>query len=129
MVLVGFFLFWLVAEQLFPDGSLKTKARTVKTRSDERLMAIVLAEQAVRIGGLTNLNQQFVLKSLFAGNQNQIWLSTNAAGEVVDTWQTPYQIELVGPTNFVFRSAGQNKKFGDKDDIVFNSVSNSFVKP
>ena len=41
----------------------------------------------------------------------------------------PYQIQIVAQTNFVIRSAGPNKKFGDADDIVFNSVSNDFVKP
>jgi hypothetical protein len=41
----------------------------------------------------------------------------------------PFQIEITPPTNFVVRSAGPDKKFGDADDIIFNSVSNGFVKP
>ena len=81
------------------------------------------------MGGLTNLNQQFILDSLSAMNQNQFWIKTNASGEMIDIWQTPYRIELVGRTNFVISSAGKNRKFGDKDDIVFNSASNDFVKP
>ena len=101
----------------------------LKTRSDERLVSFVLGERASEVGGLTNIHSIFILDSLFATKQNQIWLSTNVAGELVDIWQTPYQIELVGRTNFVVRSAGKDKKFGTKDDIVFNSVSNDFVKP
>jgi hypothetical protein len=49
--------------------------------------------------------------------------------EMVDPWGTPYQIDFFQQTNFVIRSAGKNRKFGDTDDIVFNSVSNNFVKP
>ena len=50
-------------------------------------------------------------------------------GELLDLWGTPYEIGIVGQTNLVIRSAGPNKKFGDADDIIFNSVSNNFVKP
>jgi hypothetical protein len=53
----------------------------------------------------------------------------NSHGELLDIWQTPYQIEVLAQTNFIVRSAGPNKKFGDADDIIFNSVSNDFVKP
>jgi hypothetical protein len=49
--------------------------------------------------------------------------------EMVDSWETPYQIEFFQQTNFVIRSAGKDKIFGDADDIIFNSVSNDFVKP
>ena len=129
MVLIGFFLVWLIANQLFPAGNLRTKAMIIKTRSDERLMAALLTEQAIRIGGLTNINQQFVSESFFAGNQKQLWLNTNSAGEVVDVWRTPYQIRFIGPTNFIIRSASRSRNFGDADDIVFNSASNNFVKP
>jgi hypothetical protein len=47
----------------------------------------------------------------------------------VISWQTPYRFELLGPTNFIIHSAGLNQKFGDADDIIFNSASNDFVKP
>jgi hypothetical protein len=41
----------------------------------------------------------------------------------------PFQIQVIGTTNFIFHSAGVDKKFGDTDDIIFNSLSNTFVKP
>jgi len=50
-------------------------------------------------------------------------------GEWLDWWRTPYQIKIVATTNFIIQSAGSNKIFGDADDIIFNSVSNDFVKP
>jgi hypothetical protein len=49
--------------------------------------------------------------------------------EMVDSWETPYQIQFFQQTNFIIRSAGKDKIFGDADDIVFNIVSNNFVKP
>jgi hypothetical protein len=128
-LLLTVFLLWFVAELLLPANNGRTKAMIIRTRSDERLMSSLLAEQAVKTGGLTNLNRLFVLNSLFATNQNHFWFDTNTSGDLVDIWQTPYQIELVGQTNFIIRSAGKNHKFGDKDDIIFNSVSNDFVMP
>jgi hypothetical protein len=54
---------------------------------------------------------------------------TNENGELLDVWQTPYQIEIISQTNFIVHSAGRDQKFGDADDIIFNSASNNFVKP
>ena len=128
LVIVFAFLGWLISGGVATEKD-KAKARMIKTRSDERWMSALLGEQAVKTGGLTNLDRLFVLNSLFATNQNHFWFDTNTCGEVVDIWQTPYQIELAGRTNFIIRSAGKDRKFGDEDDIVFNSVSNDFVKP
>jgi hypothetical protein len=127
--LLGCFLLCFIAGLLLPANPPRAKAMILKTRSDERLMSLLLGERASEAGGLTNINNEFVLNSLFATNQSQFWLNTNATGEVIDIWQTPYRIELVGRTNFVVRSAGKDKIFGDADDIIFNSVSNDFVKP
>ena len=92
-------------------------------------MSVLLGEQADRIGGLTNLNRKFVFDSLFVSTTNYYPFTTNAGGEVIDIWQTPYQIELVGRTNFIVSSAGIDKIFSNADDIIFNSVSNDFMKP
>ena len=48
---------------------------------------------------------------------------------MVDPWKTPYKIEFFQQTNFIICSAGKDKIFDDADDIIFNSVSNDFVKP
>jgi hypothetical protein len=47
---------------------------------------------------------------------------TNSIGEMVDYWNVPHQIQIVGRTNFVIRSGGPNKKFGDQDDIIYDSA-------
>ena len=54
---------------------------------------------------------------------------TNSAGELIDPWKLPYRIEPAGTTNFVMRSAGPDGKFGNQDDVVFDSVRNAVVKP
>ena len=128
-LLVIFVLLPWLAGMLLPAGSYRTKAMLIKTRSDERAMAFLLEERAGKMGAVANINNQFILDSLFATNQYQAWFTTNAAGEVLDIWHTPFQIELVGRTNFAVRSAGKDKIFGDADDIIFNSASNNFVKP
>ena len=54
---------------------------------------------------------------------------TNVQGELLDIWKTPLRFEPLGTTNLIIRSAGSNHQFGDKNDLVFNCVSNSLVKP
>jgi len=54
---------------------------------------------------------------------------TNALDGLPDCWGMALRMEMVGETNFIIRSAGPNRKFGDKDDIVFSSAANNFVKP
>ena len=49
--------------------------------------------------------------------------------EMIDPWGMPYQIEFLQHTNFIIRSAGKDKIFSDADGIIFNSISNDFVKP
>jgi len=122
---------WLIISSGVPTEKEKIKAKIIQTLSDERLMVSLLVERAGKIGGLTNINNEFILNSFITTNQHQFSFAnrTNASGEVIDIWQTPFQIKLVELTNFVVRSSGPNKKFGDADDIIFNSVSNDFVKP
>jgi hypothetical protein len=73
--------------------------------------------------------------SVLAGNNPQkiVFLNfrrtSEHPNEMTDPWGTPYQIQFLQQTNFVIRSAGKDKIFGDADDIIFNSASNDFVKP
>ncbi|HKI69791.1 MAG TPA: hypothetical protein VKA67_09390 [Verrucomicrobiae bacterium] len=41
---------------------------------------------------------------------------TNTIGELVDPWGTPFSFSI--ETNMILRSAGPNRIFGDKDDVV-----------
>lgn len=130
-VLVIFAIYGYLILAGAPGGKVNTKAKITQTRFEERVMAEKLTERAVKIGGITNLANGFILSSLRTTNRNPLTMAgrTNASSQVIDTWQTPFQINLVGSTNFMIRSAGPNLKFGDADDIIFNSASNGFVKP
>ena len=76
-----------------------------------------------------------VFKKLFGDNSKKIEFLrpqntfTNQAGEFLDPWGTPFAINFLSTNSFVISSAGKDKIFGTKDDIIFNSVSNDFVKP
>ena len=76
-----------------------------------------------------------ILKKLLGDNPQKIKflrpenMSLNQAGEFLDPWGTPYVISFSSTNSFVISSAGKDKIFGDTDDIIFNSVSNGFVKP
>ena len=129
-VMVFAFLGWLISGGVATEKD-KAKAKFYLTLSEERTMASLLGERAIKIGGLTNINNEFVLNSFITTNKHQFSFATrtNASGEAVEIWQTPFQIKFAGQTNFIISSAGPNQKFGDADDIIFNSVSNNFVKP
>jgi hypothetical protein len=110
---------------------IRTKARIVATRGEERWMANLLVERALQTGGLTNIDREFVLNSLTTTNPQGFRFTprTNLLGETIDFWKTPYRIQLAGQTNFIIHSAGRDRKFGNEDDIIFDSTSNIFVKP
>jgi hypothetical protein len=128
--LLGCFLFALILPLILPDRNSGMRARIVNTKYDEKQIASALNQQATETVGLTNIDNGIVFQSVF----NVLRLNygserTNSQGEILDIWKMPFQIEITPPTNFVVRSAGPDKKFGDPDDIVFNSASNDFVKP
>lgn len=43
----------------------------------------------------------------------------NPAGELLDPWKTPYLIKIGADGDVRIRSAGEDKVFGTKDDMVF----------
>ena len=56
-------------------------------------------------------------------------LKFNSQEECLDPWGTPLAINFSSTNSFVISSAGQDKIWSTKDDIIFNSVSNDFVRP
>ena len=123
LIVAGFFL--LVSSNIARTNHIKK----VGTQLYEQHMAILLQEAAQDAGGLTNINDAFIYRACTATNKGAllIIIRTNDSGELLDFWQMPFQITLVGATNFTIRSAGPDKRFGDRDDIVFNTVSNLFI--
>jgi hypothetical protein len=120
------FLCWLVYSGV-PTAKEKTKAKVLETRVEERSMGELLEGKIPEVGGLTNIPTEFILNPFHPSDP--FANRTNTFGETIDSWQTPFQIKFSEQTNFIICSAGPNKIFGDADDIIFNSVSNDFVKP
>jgi hypothetical protein len=113
---------------VWPESKADKRARIIITRVWEKQIATFFRQHLVETGSLANFNNHSVFSSAFGTNNfKPQW--TNSQGEIVDYWKKPFQIEIATQTNFIIRSAGPNQKFGDADDIVFNSVSNDFVKP
>lgn len=98
------------------------------TRVWERQIADFLRLRAAETGELANFDNLPILQSVFSNNAAPPPYA-NSQRELADYWKTPFQIRIVAPTNFIIRAAGPNKRFGDADDIVFDSISNDFVKP
>ena len=129
-VLLGLILILIILSVIFPGHPSKTKARIVYTRWEEKNVATSFKQDAAETVRLTNINNSFIFQSLFSTNDNFYSFNrTNEQGSLLDLWRTPYQIKILAQTNFIISSAGPNKVFGDADDIIFNSVSNDFVKP
>jgi hypothetical protein len=122
---------WLVVSGV-PTEREKAKAKVLETLVEERSMGELLKEKASKVGGLTNIPNEFILNPFLVTNKYSgisFATRTNALGELIDFWQTPFQIKFAEQTNFIIRSAGPNRIFGDADDIIFNSASNDIVMP
>jgi hypothetical protein len=76
-----------------------------------------------KFGSYPTGNYDQVLKKLFTDDPKGVEFFR------ADPWGTPFVIKFPSTNSFVISSAGKDKIFGDADDIIFNSVSNGFVKP
>lgn len=127
-VLVGCFLLSLAAITFLPEPSAIKKARVTTTRAWEKDIAACLKQHAEKHGGLTNIDTRSIVQEVFGANGAQSE-RFNSKGEILDYWKMPFQIEILAQTNITIRSAGPNRQFDDKDDIVFDSTKNDFLKP
>jgi hypothetical protein len=136
-------IFWLVPLAIIVlFFAMLLPAHTGLPRNKNALCRVVLMRLQAEIG---NYKYEFgsyptgdgaqVLKKLFGDNPKKIEFlspqnrSINQAGELLDPWGTPFIINFPSTNSFVISSAGPNKQNGDADDIIFNTVSNGFVKP
>lgn len=126
--LIGCFLISVGAAVGLPESKAAKKAKVTITRDWAKQIADFLRRRAAESRELTGFDGQPVLQSAFIDSSAKP-SCVNSRGEVVDYWKTPFQIRIVAQTNFIIRAAGPNRKFGDDDDIVFDSVSDGFAKP
>jgi len=130
---------FLLAALLLPTGGSRKIAKNIKARLDEDAAATALKAYLTTYGNLPVGDAESVERilsgeDLSGKNPQKIRFlnfkrSDEHPNEMVDPWGILYEIKFEVQTNFVIRSAGQDGKFGSKDDIIFNSISNDFVTP
>ena len=54
---------------------------------------------------------------------------TNALGQCIDGWGTPFEFTAVSTNALFIRSAGPNRVFGDVDDVMYPSSTNNLPIP
>jgi hypothetical protein len=125
---------WLVSLLLPVSGGPISAFKTITRLDLERMGAAIgqdplsgHADAPIRIDAtnvLSTSHHRFTMDSARLGADQ-----TNTNGDLLDAWGTPYRVSVTVQTNFIFRSAGKNGKFGDQDDIIFDSLKKEFVKP
>jgi hypothetical protein len=130
IVIVGSALLWLCLYVfVFPHLAGGGPAKVPLTRSDEKQLFLSIENYKQTFGNYPTGENASIVKAL-AGNYPHLTFNpTNENGEFVDPWKIPYKFVFDGTNSFTILSAGIDQKFGDADDIIFNSVSNGFVKP
>jgi len=117
----------------FLSGSSHSPVTT--TRNEEAQLANAIAQYAVVFHNFPANNNAGLTKNLTGDNPQQLALinlaesSTNKDGQMVDIWGTPYKFTFNSTNSFIITSAGANRTFGDVDDIVFNSATNTLPPP
>jgi len=111
----------------------RTKADT--TRLEEAELAKAIDRYATVFQQFPADNNAALTRNLTGDNPQQLMLlnlvetSTNKDGQLVDIWSTPYKFAFNSTNRFTITSAGDNRMFGDPDDIVFDSRSNTLANP
>jgi len=117
---------------LFATAS-RTKADT--TQLEETELAMALNQYLLVFHQFPTNDNAFVAKSLTGDNGQQVTFlnlgptSTNQNGQLIDIWSTPYKFTFHSTNSFTITSAGEDRTFGDGDDVLFNSASNSLPTP
>ena len=131
---LAFLIILLLIGLLLPVSGPRSAGKKVMCRLEVENLNTAINQFKITFGKYpTGENSNIV--GVLSGNNSQkiVFLNFRQTlehpNEMVDPWNTPYKIEFFQQTNFVIRSAGKDKIFGDADDIIFNSVTNNFVKP
>src|SRR5260221_10165371 len=123
LALLGFLIMMVLAIVL----PLLAGSRRRRIAEAEDAMAHFIAgvqQYRTEYGTLPARDSTNILKALFGDNPRKIPFllvpsrSLNAKGEWLDPWGTPYEFRLSSTNSISVKSAGKNKIFGDKDDIV-----------
>jgi len=120
VILIGVVLCGLLIPAI-PRGQ---DAKIVLCRTEIARLITATEQYQAKYGSYPPGGRREFIRSLLGDNSDKIAFVElnrsrfNPAGEFLDPWGTPYEIQITTDTNLVVRSAGKNKKFGDKDDEV-----------
>ena len=135
IVVAGCAFLWVCLYLLTPFLVGNGRGKTATTHLEERQLADAIASYAAMFQSYPTGENATVIKTLAGENPQHVKFlnletdSTNKDGQLVDLWNTPYKINFDSTNSFTITSAGENHIFGDGDDIVFNSSTNSSEKP
>ena len=128
LLLIGIYLF-----SPFFAGTARSKAET--TQLEEVELAKALIHYATVFQQFPTNDNAGVVKALSGVNPQQLTFlnlgesSTNKDGQLIDVWSTPYKFTFDSTNRFVITSAGDDRTFGNTDDVVFDSSRNALPKP
>jgi len=135
LIAVGFFVVAAFIVLSLLNNPIRKPAPNALCRLELMDIKDALEGYVNRYEGYPTGTQSQIVKTLCGNNPHRYeFLDThilkfNSLEECLDPWGTPLAINFSSTSSFVISSAGQDKRWGTKDDIVFNSVSNNFVKP
>ena len=136
MIVAGGCALLLVCLYLFtPLFSVAGRSKADTTRLEEAELANAIVRYATVFQKFPADDNAALTKALTGDNPqkflflNLVETSTNKEGQLVDIWSTPYKFTFNSTNRFKIISAGDNRTFGDADDIVFDSKLNNFAKP
>lgn len=131
-LVVVFVIFPLFVRLVLPNPSGKIRAKIYFTRLEITKIAAILNHYAADSADYPFSNSWVFPSRLTAEERrdlSHLASNTNAQGVLLDAWQTPLQVETRMQTDVVIRSAGPNRIFIDKDDIVYDGSRTNFVRP
>jgi len=103
-----------------------------RTKMDVSNINIALKQFDVAGRILPSGDNPSIFRALFGSNVLQIAFlrseRINADGELLDPWGSPYQIEMLGQTNFLIKSAGKNGRWGDVDDYISDGRKDQYLQ-
>ena len=118
-----------------PLFSAASRSKSDTTRLEEAEMANAITRYATVFQHFPSDNNAALTKNLTGDNPQQVIFlnlvetSTNKEGQLVDIWSTPYKFTFNSTNSFTIISAGENRAFGDTDDVVFDSRTNALGTP
>jgi hypothetical protein len=128
--------FWIHAYYFSPRIAYRGPSRMHITEARARKLSQALEAFKNDFDNYPTGDNATISKQLLKGNpKGKVFLDTdrrslfamNEKSEYVDAWGNPFQIEMLITNSLVLRSAGIDRVFGTKDDLVFEQINNSFV--